>query len=448
MAHYKISKGLSLQVLGSAVKNLTKKSQPRTVSIRPTDFKSMVPKLLKREGEVVKGGEPIFFNKLNEKVKFVSPVPGKVTKVHYGARRALLAIDIEADYSGEYVKHTTDGSVKNLSREALVDLLSESGLFTFIRQRPYTKVPDPSIAPKAIFVNGMDTAPNAGDQEFVLKDRLSDLQLGLEALGKLTEGKVHFCSASESQEKLFDKVTSVEKHTFSGPHPSGLVGTHIHFIDPINTGHVVWYITAVDAARIGTFLKKGEFSPEKVFCVAGTGVEGKYVQSVIGAPVAEVIGNIPEGDIRLINGTVLFGDHVTPDGYTSYYDTNLQVIKEGRERFFFGWMTPGFKRFSETTRTCLSALLPKKLREFNTNLNGGVRAIVWTEVYDKYTPLDIYTNFLLRAALANNIEDVEKLGIYEVAEEDFALATYVCPSKVDVARIIGDCLDTLDKENM
>lgn len=450
MAHVKIKKGLDLKVAGKASKNVAKATVPETVAIHPVEFHSVKPKLLRKADDQVKGGEPLFFDKKNPSVKFVSPVSGTITAINYGERRCILSIEIKPDWDGPFVEFgsKSKADIDKMSREDVVSLLQESGNFCYIRQRPFDGIPDAKRAPKSIFINGMNTAPNAGDPSFILEGKGDELQLGITILKKLTEGKINLCIPSKGQGGIFQNLGGVEKHTFSGPHPSGLVGTHIHFIDPIKKGDTVWYLDAVHVAAIGAFLKTGTFNNDKVVCVSGTGVKSpQYYKTKVGASLKSLFGDdLQTEEQRIISGTVLFGDKVSVDDHLRFYASNVQVIAEGRKRRFFGWAMPGFTLFSACSRAFASSVIPRKEWKFDTNQKGGVRSIVWTDVYDEVNPLDIYTNFLVKAILADEIEDTEKLGILEVSDEDFALATFVCPSKVDISSIIRKGLDTLEKE--
>jgi Na+-transporting NADH:ubiquinone oxidoreductase subunit A len=343
--------------------------------------------------------------------------------------------------------HTSD-SIGSLSRESALSYLKESGVFTYIRQRPFDKIPLSDRYPKSIFINGMNSSPNAGDISFMVRDKSSELQLGIEILKRLTDGKIHLCYSGSGSSDVFRDLEGVEHHRFIGPHPSGLVSTHIHFIDPIIKGDIVWYLDATHLASIGSLLKTGRYSSRKVLCVSGTGLSGGgYFETYQGAAVSSVLdGLLLSGEHRIINGTVLYGTRIDIGGHIGFYESNIQVIPEGRRRRFMGWAMPGFSMFSGSSRAFVSSLFFVKEWSFNTNLNGGRRSIVWTDVYDDVMPLGILTNFLVKAILCEEIEEVESLGIYEVSEEDFALATYLCPSKTDISSIIRRGLDTLEKE--
>ncbi len=450
MKSIKVKRGLNLKVAGKADKVLESSPKPKTIAIHPTEFRGVKPKLLHKVDDIIKGGEPIFFDKKNPSVKFVSPIPGKIKEINYGERRSILSIVIDPNWDGEYINFgsKSNSDINKLSHEDAVSLLQESGNFVYLRQRPFDKIPDATRKPKSIFINCMNSAPNACDLAFILNDRAEDLQLGIELLKKLTEGKINLCYGANEQNDVFKNLNGVEHNTFSGPHPSGLTGTHIHFVDPINKGDIVWYLDAVHVAAIGAFLKIGKYYNEKVICVAGSGVQNpKYYKTYIGAALKSILGdNLSSDEQRIISGTVLFGDKVSLNEHLKLYESNLQVIPEGRKRNFLGWMMPGFNMFSASSRAFVSSLIPKREWNFNTNLKGGLRTIIWTDVYDQVMPLGIYTNFLVKAVIAEDVDETEALGILEVSDEDFALATYLCPSKVNISSIIRNGLDTIEKE--
>lgn len=450
MAEFRIKRGLDLRISGKASRTLSIAPRPESVALLPLEYNSIKPKLLVREGSVVKGGEALFINKKDPGVNFVSPLPGRVQEVRYGPRRSVESITIIPDWDGDYVDHGshTSQSIDKLSRESAVSYLKDSGVFTYIRQRPFDKIPVPDRFPKSIFINGMNSSPNSGDISFMVQDKTTELQLGIALLKKLTDGKVHLCYSGDSGSDVFSGLTGVEHHRFSGPHPSGLVSTHIHFIDPINKGDIVWYLDATHLVSLGSLLKTGTYSPRKIVCVSGSGLSGgQYFETYQGASVSSFLKDLlPSGEQRIISGTVLYGSQIDPKGHIGFYESNVQVIPEGRQRRFMGWAMPGFSLFSASSRAFVSSLFFGKEWSFTTTLNGAHRSIVWTDVYDDVMPLGILTNFLVKAILAEEIDDVESLGIFEVSEEDFALATYVCPSKTDICSIIRRGLDTIEKE--
>lgn len=452
MSKTTIRKGLDLPIDGQAALEIANPTSLSSIGINPIEFKSVKPKLLVTEGQTVKGGSPVFFDKKRPYIKIVSPVPGTISKINWGPRRTINSIEITPDLSGEYetFEKMTSESIDKLDRNEALSLLQGSGTFAFLRQRPFDIIPNIDHIPKAIFINAMNTAPNAGNPGFSLAfdDTKECLELGVKILQKLTSGKIHLSHHNDEHAKIFTDIYGVEKHSFEGPHPAGLTSTHIHFIDPINKGEVVWHIDATRLYNLGSFLKNGNFDSRQIVCTSGTGLKDKkYFHSYIGAKIGDIVNSgFTHDDVRIIDGTVLYGDQKEQNSYLSFYSQNIQVIKEGRAKRFLGWMMPGTDLYSASSKVFLSAIAPKKAWDFNTNLNGGHRAIVWTDVYDKVMPLDIYTNFLIKAVMAEDIEEAEKLGILEVAPEDFALATYICPSKTDLCSIINSGLELIEQE--
>jgi len=445
---YTIRKGLDLQLEG-APEGIVDAVKPSTIAVCPPDFKGLKPRVVVSEGDAVRGGDPLFESKSDNALKFVTPVGGTVKEVVIGERRKVLSIIIEPDWKGESRDFGTysESKISSLSRDDAVAYLKETGTFAFIRQRPFNKIPDSTREPKSIFITAMDSAPNSIDHGALLKDKIKELQLAALMLGNLTSGKVHLC-CSEKDKELFSSLKGVELHTFKGPHPSGLVGTHIHFVDPIIKGDIVWYADALHMVTLGALLKTGKWDPQRYVCVAGSAAPKPAVyKSWYGAPVANHFGQgLPADEIRIISGTVLYGDTVSESAYLNFYSNNLQVIPEGRTRHFLGLMAPGADYYSASANVFLSAFLPSKKWNFTTNQHGGKRAIVWTDVYDKVMPLHIYTTYLIRALSGDDIEEAEKLGLLETAEEDFALATYICPSKTDVAGLVGKGLESVERE--
>lgn len=450
MNNFLIKKGLDLKITGAAKKTLISSSFPKTIAIMPSEFKGLKPKLLVNEQKKIKGGQPLFFDKNEPDIKIVSPIAGKISKITFGERQVIKSIIIEPDWEGEHIKfeEKTSNDLNKMSRNEIIKLLQNAGLFIYLRQRPFDIIPNANCVPKSIFVNAMDSAPNAGDPAFILKNKQEELELGLSLLSKLTNGKVNLCYSSKKSSSFLNTLKYSTHYTFEGPHPAGLVGTHIHFVDPINKGETVWYINAAHLAEIGAFLKSGKFSPERIICLAGSGAkEQKYIKSFIGASVRSIIyDKLVDNNQRIINGTVLYGNKLNLDEHIGFYESNLQIIQEGHAKEFMGWAMPGIKKFSASSRVFLSSILPSKNWNFNTNIRGSHRPIIWTDVYDNVTPLDIYTNFLVKAILAKDIEECESLGILEVSEEDFALATYICPSKIDISSIIQIGLNMMVKE--
>ncbi|UCD62126.1 MAG: Na(+)-translocating NADH-quinone reductase subunit A [Flavobacteriaceae bacterium] len=442
----RIRKGLNINLVGLAEQNTSKAVQSNVYAINLLDFHGIMPKMLVKQGAEVKAGEPLFYNKDNQDMLFVSPVSGELIEITRGARRRILTIKILADKSQEYVKHTTIGP--GADSEEIKSTLLKSGCWPFIKQRPYDLVADPSATPKAIFVSAYVTAPLAADLNYTLNGKEEELQAALTALGKLTPGKVHV-SIGKGSNSPFSKLENIELHKVSGPHPAGLVGTQINKLDPINKGEVVWTITPHDLVIIGELLLTGKFNAQRTIALAGSSVKApKYFTTKIGAEIATFLyaSGVNDEKFRVINGDVLTGKKTTPDGFLGFYNNTVSVIPEGDDYEFFGWNKPVFDKISTTRALTFSWLQPKKKYDLDTNTNGEHRAFVVTGMYEKVFPLDIYPLQLLKACMVKDLDEMEQLGLYEVIPEDFSLTEFICISKQPHQKIIREGLDLLQKE--
>lgn len=441
----KIRKGLDLPLVGEAEKVLTGYTA-KTYAVKPVDFPGLVPRLLVKEGEGVKAGSPLFVDKFNERVVFTSPVSGRVIEIVRGEKRKLVEVRIEESDTEEYESFRKTNP-KALSADEIKDELLKSGLWPLIRQRPYAVVANPADKPKAIHISAFDTAPLAPDYDFILHGKGEEFQAGVDALSKLAS-KVHLnVRAGEGVSKVLLNTKNVQINTFEGPHPAGNPGIQIHHIDPVNKGEVVWYLRATDVLLIGRLFIEGRYRPEKIVALTGGGVKKpQYLKMMAGASMEGIASQfIKEGDYRIISGNVLTGTNVGHNGFLGFYDWQVTVIREGKYHEFFGWALPGADKLT-ASRTFLSRLFPGKKFDPDTNMHGGERAFVLTGQYEKVLPMDIYPVYLLKAILAQNIDKMEQLGIYEVAEEDFALCEFVCASKIEVQSIIRQGLDLMRKE--
>lgn len=442
----RIRKGLNINLVGVAEQNTSKAVQSNVYAINLLDFHGIMPKMLVKQGAEVKAGEPLFYNKDNQDMLFVSPVSGELIEITRGARRRILTIKILADKSQEYVKHTAIGP--GADSEEIKSTLLKSGCWPFIKQRPYDLVADPSATPKAIFVSAYVTAPLAADLNYTLNGKEEELQAALTALGKLTPGKVHV-SIGKGSNSPFSKLENIELHKVSGPHPAGLVGTQINKLDPINKGEVVWTITPHDLVIIGELLLTGKFNAQRTIALAGSSVKApKYFTTKIGAEIATFLyaSGVNDEKFRVINGDVLTGKKTTPDGFLGFYNNTVSVIPEGDDYEFFGWNKPVFDKISTTRALTFSWLQPKKKYDLDTNTNGEHRAFVVTGMYEKVFPLDIYPLQLLKACMVKDLDEMEQLGLYEVIPEDFSLTEFICISKQPHQKIIREGLDLLQKE--
>ena len=445
----KIKKGVNILLKGSADKVVSDAPVEDTYAIKPGDFPGVVPKMVVKEGAEVKAGDVLFYNKLDERVKFSSPVSGEVAEIRRGAKRKILEVIILADKKSESKKFEA-ASASSLDRDKIISTLLESGAWPFIRQRPFDVIANPSDKPKAIFISAFNSAPMAEDYDFIMHRQDAGFQAGLDVLKKLTDGTVHLnINGSIKADDAFLNAKGVQINKIYGPHPAGNVGIQIHHIDPINKGEIVWVVNPQDVLIIGKLFAAGKFEPTRTIALNGSKVKApKYFKTTLGASVKNLLnGQIEEGNRRVISGNVLNGTKITDDGYLGFYDHQISVIPEGGNDEFFGWVSPGFNKFS-LSKTFLSWLTPNKEYDLNTNYNGEERAFVMSGEYEKVIPMDIYPVHLLKAILIEDIELMENLGIYEVAPEDFALAEYGCTSKINAQEIVRTGLNLVQKETM
>ncbi|PWG04726.1 Na(+)-translocating NADH-quinone reductase subunit A [Polaribacter aquimarinus] len=442
----RIKKGLDIKLVGEAEKTTTNISLSSVYAVKPEDFHGITPKLTAKEGATVKAGESLFYSKSDERILFPSPVSGKVVEVIRGARRKVLAVKIAADTTQIYADFGKKDAAK-MSGEEVKNHLFTSGCWPFIKQRPYDVVANPNQTPKAIFVSGYASAPLAADLEYTLAGKDAELQAAITAISKLTEGKVHISVGKNGNSPLAN-ISGVEIHKVSGPHPSGNVGTQIANIDPINKGEVVWVLTPQDLVVIGELFLTGKFNLERTIALTGSKInKPQYVTAIAGATIADVTSeNLNDDNTRIISGNVLTGKQVKEDGFLGYYDNQITAIPEGDDYEFFGWNKPVFNKISTSRAMTFSWLNPKKKYDLNTNTNGEHRAFVVTGSYEDVFPLDIYPMQLLKAFMYKDLDEMEALGGYEVAPEDFALTEFICVSKQPHQKIIREGLDLMREE--
>jgi Na+-transporting NADH:ubiquinone oxidoreductase subunit A len=378
---------------------------------------------------------------------FTSPVSGEVTAINRGERRVILEVVVRADAKIEY-KDFKQGDPKTMLREEVTSLLLESGLWPSLRQRPYSTVANPKDNPKSIFISGFDTAPLAPDMDFIAKDEVAMFQKGIDALSKLTDGIIHLnLNADYPAAETFTYAKGVQINYFTGPHPAGNIGAQIHKIDPINKGDIVWYTYPQEIITIGRLFDKGIYDASKKIAITGSEVlHPSYLKIINGACIRTILkDNVKQGESRIISGNVLTGTKLMNEGFIGYFDNQLTIIPEGKYHEFFGWALPGIKKYS-ASRTFLSGFFSGNKYKLDTNMHGGHRAFVMSGEYEKVFPFDIYPVQLIKAILVDDIDLMEKLGIYEVDEEDFALCEFVCTSKYDVQSIIRKGLDSIRAE--
>ena len=454
--HIQLNKGLDIPVKGAAELRIEKNIVSEVVSVKPVNFKNLTPKLLVREGDAVKAGSILFIDKYRPEIGFASPVSGTVEQVVRGEKRKLLEIRVKADQTTDYIKFNTPDVVK-ASAEEIKKVLLESGLWAAMKQRPYGIVANPADEPRAIFVSAFDSAPLAPDYNFTLKDEAANLQVAVDVLNKLTKGGVYVgVNAKTSATSPFNHLKNVKLYGFSGAHPAGNVGVQINNIAPINKGEVVWTIDPMFMAAIGKLFTKGIYDVTRTIAVAGNRVEKPcYVTCVPGTQIKDLDFLVSKKEVeifdqecgcRYISGNVLTGSNVGAEGSLDFYSNMVSVISEGNYYEMFGWVKPmRFGKFS-FSKSYFSWLTPKKQYKVDTNLNGGERAFVVSDVYGKVLPMDIYPVYLLKAILADDIDKMEQLGIYEVIEEDLELCEYVCPSKINIQDIVSKGIATMIKE--
>ncbi|MBR2260416.1 MAG: Na(+)-translocating NADH-quinone reductase subunit A [Paludibacteraceae bacterium] len=444
----RIKKGLDINLKGKAKEISAKVETSELFSVRPDDFHGITPKVTVHEGDKVKVGTVLFYSKANPELKFVSPVSGEVIAVNRGDRRKVLDIRLKSD--GQFASESfSKVNPSSLSSDEVKEALLNAGYFAFIKQRPYDIIANPNDCPKAIFVSGFDSAPLAPNYEYLMVGREEDFQFGVNALAKLTKGKVHIGINAESASKLYKGTQGVELHEFIGPHPAGNVGVQIHHVDPINKGDIVWVVNAQDVAMIGAAFRTGQITFGRSIVVAGSCVKKPaYYRVTVGECISNLVADNVEGEnLRYISGNPLTGTQIPSDGFLGAFDAQISVIPEGdKNNEFLGWIMPRLNKFS-VNHSYFSWLFGKnKEYDIDTNINGGERAFIMSGEYDKVFPMDIYPEFLVKAILAKDIDKMEQLGIYEVAPEDFALCEFVCTSKIETQRIVREGLDYLRKE--
>ena len=444
-----IRKGLNIRLVGEATKEIKEIPVSGTVGISPLDFHGLTPKMVVKEGDAVMVGDVLFFDKKREKIKFVSPVSGKVKEIVRGEKRRIMNVLIDSDGRQDAKKFTVR-NVSDYSAEEIKNLLLESGFWSSMKQRPLDIIADPENEAKGLFVSSFDSAPLAPDYEFILNTEMDALQKGFDALSILMEGKVHLSSMPNSK---FTEIKGVKHHSFDGLHPAGNIGTQIHHIDPVNKGEFVWSMNIQEVAAIGKLLSSGSVDTCRKIALTGSEVQSPMYLSVTRGTVMESIvkNSVKNENVRYISGNVLTGDRKNLTEYLGFYHNQISVIPEGNEYKFFltsGWLGHGFDKFSNS-RLFPTFLLPKSKKfRLDTNTNGEERAFVVSGELERVFPFDILPVQLTKAAITDDIDGMENLGIYEVAPEDFALCEYVCTTKINIQEKIRQGLDLIASECM
>ncbi|MBM4205464.1 MAG: Na(+)-translocating NADH-quinone reductase subunit A [Gammaproteobacteria bacterium] len=444
-----INKGLNLPIAGAPRQVIEEGPEVTRVAVLGTDYPGLRPTMKVAEGDSVQIGTPIFEDKKNPGVVVTSPAAGKVESIIRGEKRALLAvvISVEADWSKLFETHGTQ-ALGRLTREEVTEVLRLSGLWTGLRTRPHSKVPQLGAVPHSLFVTAMDSNPLGVDASIVITERATEFALGLEVLAKLTDGPVHVCQRpGKFLPTGHDK--NVKVHEFDGPHPAGLPGTHIHFIDPVGPNKTVWYIGYQDVIAIGSLFHKGRIDPSRIVAIGGPGAKNpRLVKSRLGADLTQLTaGEISEGEQRVISGSVLAGH--TAKGAAAFlgrYHNQVSIIPEERTRRLFGYLEPGMDRHS-VFPTVLSKWFGAGGVKFSTTSNGSPRAMVPIGTYESVMPQDILATQLLRSLLVGDLEMAINLGCLELDEEDIALCTYACPGKYEYGPVLRNMLTLIEKES-
>lgn len=447
MGLIKIKKGLNIPLSGAPEQAVHEGKNVKQVALLGQDYVGMKPTMEVAVGDTVKTGQVLFSDKKMPAVKYTAPGTGVISAIHRGDKRALIAvvIQLQGDEQLPFAAHDAT-ALARLGREKVRQQLIDSGLWTALRARPYGRVANPDVLPHAIFVNAMDTNPLAPDMAVILRGREKDFQDGLTALTHLTEGRVYVCTAPETGVNVSGERISLE--TFAGPHPAGLSGTHIHFLDPVDRHKTVWHIGLQDVIAIGRLFTTGRLDVERIVSLAGPSVKNpRLLRTRLGADLTTLVdGELTDGQHRLVSGSVLTGHMAGPlNSFLGRYHQQITMLREGGERRFLGWLSLGFDLYS-IKNIVASKLFRGKKFAFTTALHGGHRAIVPIGSYEAVMPLDLLATPLLRALAINDVEEAEKLGCLELVEEDLALCTYVCPSKIDHGENLRNTLTLMEKE--
>jgi len=444
-----IKKGLDLPITGQPKQEIDEGRRPGKVAIVGTDYVGMKPQFAVSIGDSVKLGELLFTDKKMPSIRYTSPGSGKIIEINRGEKRMLLSVVIAVEGNDEVTFNSyAERELPTLDRKYVISLLLESGLWTSIRSRPFSKVADPDAVPHSLFISAMDTNPLAPSVAKIIEGKEKHFTNGLTILSRLTDGKLYLCKApGEPVPQL--QLESLSIAEFSGPHPAGNAGTHIHFLDPASRNKQVWYINAQDVVAVGMLFTTGKLNVERVVSLAGPSVRNpRLIKTRIGASVEDIAsGELKEGEHRMISGSV-FSGHTAHEatGFLGRYHQQISVIPEEKKKKFLGWLSPGGNLYS-VKNILLSALSPRKKFDFGTSTHGDYRAIVPVGAYEKVMPLDIMATYLLRALAVDDVEEAEKLGCLELDEEDLALCTFVCPSKIDHGFELRRNLTVIHKES-
>ena len=443
----KLSKGLDIPIEAPPVQSIhDAPAVVRSVALLGVDYIGLRPRIVVREGERVALGQPLVTDKNDIRMRYVSPGSGTVTAINRGARRALLSIVItlEGNDEVEFNAYKPE-DLTSLSESQIRENLLASGLWAALRTRPFSRVPSPDARPDALFVNAMDTNPLAADPKVVIAQGREDFLNGLRVLGKLCENGLFLCKAADV-EIPGGQLPGIQVADFTGPHPAGLTGTHIHHLAPVINGRTAWYINYQDAMAVGRLFTTGRLPVERIVALGGPAVKRpRLLRTRLGASLRELTEQeLEDVECRVVSGSILSGRRAADVlGYLGRYHLQVSVLAEGRQRHFLGWLAPGSRRFS-ASRAFLYSLLPRRLLPLTTSQNGSPRAMIPVGAYEQVMPLDMLPTQLLRALVVGDTEMARQLGCLELDEEDLALCSFVCPSKYDFGPALRETLTHIE----
>jgi Na+-transporting NADH:ubiquinone oxidoreductase subunit A len=446
----KLKKGFNLPITGEPEQSVHEGPMVRSVALLGNEYVGLKPSMLVAEGDRVRLGQPLFSDKAGPAVQYTAPGSGIVTAINRGPKRSLRSVVIELDGDDEVTFRSYErAELANLTAEQVTENLLASGLWTALRTRPFSRVPDPANRPHSIFVTAMSTEPLAANAAVVLRECAQDFQDGLSVVAHLTEGDLFLCKAPDSTIPVGSHVANLKEVAFAGPHPAGLVGTHIHFLDPVHARKAVWYLNYQDVAAIGRLFTTGRLSVERFIALAGpVSKHPRLVRTRMGASTSDLVRDVLQpGETRVLSGSILSGHRAA--GWASYlgrYHLQVTVVAEGRAREFMGWIAPGTDKYS-FLNVFLSSLARKTRRfAFTTSQNGSPRGMVPAGMYERVMPLDILPTQLLRALVVRDTETAQALGALELDEEDLALCTFICPSKYEYGPYLRANLEQIERE--
>lgn len=444
----KLRKGFDINLVGKAVKKITELEQPETFALRPTDFVGISrPKLLVNVGDNVKAGTPLMHDKTAENVLFCSPVSGEIVEIVRGKKRKLLEIKILADKEIDFEQFDKKSvsDIAAMDRDQVASEMARRGVWTQLIQRPYGVVADYESTPKSIFISAFDSHPLAPDISYMLEGQDQYFQAGVDALRKLTNGVLHLnIDGAGEVPQMFAHASGVQLNKIIGKHPAGNVGTQIHHLDPINKGEVVWTVSPYGVAQIGKAFLEGILDHARIIAVTGSEVnDPQYIKTHTGACLNKIANKfVSNRNVRIISGNVLTGRNAGKDGYLSYFHHQVTAIPEGDQEEFMGWLLPSSKKLSfHRSLGLLSFLSRGKERVVDTNTNGEHRQFVISGAFEDVVPMDILPTYLFKSIVANDYDEMEALGIYELVEEDVALCEFIDVSKNEIQSLLREGIE-------